>query len=103
MAGATLHPELGYHIAVHEFADVEPGLRNYCDVHVHDYDEINVFHTTSSLCVDVRLGEETVQVDAPATIFIPAGTPHAANVRSGTGFMMAILCDGEFRAVGPAD
>jgi hypothetical protein len=99
MAGAALNPDLHYHIAIHQFTDVEPAPREYCDVHVHDYDEINVFHTTSALRVAVRLGENTVQVEAPATVFIPAGTPHAANVISGTGFMVAILLDGEFRAV----
>jgi hypothetical protein len=99
MAGAALHPGLDYHIAIHQFTDVEPAPREYCEVHVHDYDEINVFHTTSALHVAVRLGEHTLQVEAPATVFIPAGTPHAANVTSGTGFMVAILLDGEFRAV----
>ena len=99
MAGAALHPELEFHIAIHQFSDVEPAQRDYCEVHVHEYDEVNVFHTTSSLRVAVRLGDDTIQVDAPATVFIPAGTPHAANVTSGTGFMVAILLDGEFRAV----
>lgn len=99
MAGAALHPGFECHIAIHQFSDVEPARRDYCEVHVHEYDEVNVFHTNSSLRVDVRLGENTIQVDAPATVFIPAGTPHAANVASGTGFMVAILLDGEFRAV----
>jgi hypothetical protein len=99
MANATLHPDLEFHIAIHQFSNVESARREYCDVHVHDYDEVNVFHTTSDLRVAVRLGDETIQVDAPATVFIPAGTPHSANVTSGSGFMVAILLDGEFRAV----
>jgi len=103
MSSAALHPNLNTHIAIHEFRDVEPGTREYCDVHVHDYDEINVFHTTSSLRVAVCLGDETIQVDAPATVYIPAGTPHSANVTSGSGLMIAILMDGEFRAVGGSD
>ncbi|MGE0704237.1 MAG: homocitrate synthase [Vicinamibacterales bacterium] len=99
MSSAALHPNLNTHIAIHQFTEVEPGTRDYCDVHVHDYDEINVFHTTSALRVAVCLGDETIQVDAPATVYIPAGTPHSANVTSGSGFMVAILMDGAFRAV----
>ncbi len=100
MASAALHPDIGTYIAVHQFSDVEPASRDYCEVHVHDYDEINVFYTDSELRVEVRLGEELIQVDAPATVFVPAGTPHAANVKSGTGIMVAILFGGTFKAVG---
>jgi hypothetical protein len=100
MAGAALDPAMKHYVAIHQFSDVAPGERHYCHVHVHDYDELNVFHSTSSLRVDVRLGDETIQVDAPATIFIPAGTPHAANVNTGSGFMVAILFEGVFEATG---
>ena len=103
MSGAALHPHLNTHIAIHQFTDVGPAARDYCDVHVHDYDEINVFHTTSALRVAVRLGDKTIQVDAPATVYIPAGTPHSANVTSGSGFMIAFLMDGAFRAVAGND
>lgn len=103
LASAAMNPELDAHIAIHQFSDVAPASRAYCDLHVHDCDEINVFHTTSALRVAVRLGEETLEVDAPASVFIPAGTPHAANVTSGSGFMVTILMDGVFRAVAPTD
>jgi hypothetical protein len=101
MASAALHPDLDCHIAIHQFSNVETARRDYCEVHIHEYDEINVFYATASgLHVAVQLDGETIQVDAPATVYIPAGTPHAANVISGTGFMVAILMDGQFRAVG---
>jgi hypothetical protein len=101
MASARLDPDLPCHIAVHEFSNVDAAPRDYCELHLHDYDEIEVFHSTSAagLRVAVRLGDETVEVEAPATVFIPAGTPHAANVIDGTGFMIAILQGGYFRAV----
>ncbi len=99
MASAALHPDLQCHIAIHQFSSVETAPRDYCDLHVHEYDEIDVFHTTSALRVAVRLGDDTHQVDAPATVFVPAGTPHALNVTSGSGFMIAFLMDGRFRAV----
>lgn len=98
MSGRELHPELGTFIAIHQFDGVEPAERGYCHLHVHPYDELNVFHTTSALRVAVRLDDETIEVDAPATVLIPAGVAHAANVIAGTGFMVAILLDGEYRA-----
>lgn len=99
MASTSLHPDFTYHIAIHQFSDVMPADRHYCDVHVHEFDELNVFHSTSDLRVAVRLGDETIEVTAPATVFIPAGTPHAANVISGSGTMTAILMSGTLRAV----
>ena len=105
MASASLDGQLRHHIAIHEFSGVTPANRSYCDLHVHDYDEIDVFHSTAGggLRVAVQLGDETIEVEAPSTVFIPAGTPHAANVIAGTGFMIAILEDGHFRATRAAE
>lgn len=93
-----MDPAVGVYIAVHQYSDVVPESREYCRPHVHDHDEINVFHSTALLEVEVVLGEETVLVEAPATVFIPAGVRHAANVRSGSGFMVAILLAGDYHA-----
>ena len=98
MASKALHPQFGMYVAVHEFRDVEPAARAYCTPHVHDHDELNIFHSATGLTVELLLGEETVTVEAPATILIPAGTPHSANVRSGSGTMTAILFAGEYQA-----
>jgi hypothetical protein len=99
MASAAIDPEVRCHIAIHQFSEVAPADRAYCDPHVHEFDEINVFHSVSLLRVAVQLGNDTIQIDAPSTVFIPAGTTHAANVTSGSGFMIAILLNGEFCAV----
>ena len=98
MAGAALSPDLNCHIAVHEFTDVAEASREYCDPHVHEFDEINVFHSSTGLRVALTLGDDTTDIEAPATVFIPAGTPHAANVISGSGVMVAFLLSGQFRA-----
>lgn len=101
MAGGDPHAALPVFVALHEFASVEAGSRSYCEPHVHDFDEINVLYTSSSLQVDLRLGDEVVTVDAPATVYIPAGLPHSANVRSGEGVLVAVLLSGEYRASAP--
>lgn len=102
MASEALAPDMACFVALHQFSDVPAADRHYCQVHVHDYDEINIFHTNDALRVTVQLDDETIDVDAPATVFIPAGTRHAANVNSGTGFMVAVLFDGAFRATSGA-
>jgi hypothetical protein len=101
MASGEGEPALPVFVALHEFSAVEEASRAYCQPHVHDFDEINVLHTSSSLRVDLLLGDEVVTVDAPATVFIPAGLPHSANVRSGEGVLVAILLSGEYRATAP--
>ena len=97
-ASKAMDQRVATYIAIHEFSDVAPESRGYCRPHSHDYDEINLFHTASALRVDLLLGAETVRLDAPATVFIPAGLRHAANVHSGDGFLVAILGGGEYRA-----
>jgi uncharacterized protein YjlB len=103
LASEAMAPGSGVFIALHEFSGVEPARRDYCRPHRHDHDEINVFHTTSHLEVEVDLDGETVVLEAPATVLIPAGVRHSANVRSGSGFMVAILLDGDYRATDGAD
>ena len=103
MASQRLDPRVGVHIALHEMNDVEPATRSYCAPHVHDCDELNIFHTTSTLEVEVRLDDAVHLVKAPASVVIPAGTVHAANVRSGSGFMVVVLLEGRYRATAASD
>lgn len=90
MAGADVHPGGDTHIAVHRVSATEQA-RAYCDVHVHRSPEFNLLLPITELTYDVTLGDEHFVVEAPASIHIPAGTPHSANVRSGTGFFVAIV------------
>jgi uncharacterized protein YjlB len=98
LASASMDPAANVHVALHEFSGVAPAHREYCQPHVHERDEINVLHTTSQLLVEYTLDGETTLVEAPATVLIPAGVQHCANVRSGSGFMVVVLLDGEYRA-----
>lgn len=98
LASASMDPAANVHVAVHEFSGVAPAHRGYCQPHVHERDEINVLHTTGSLAVEYVLDGETTLVEAPATVLIPARVRHSANVRSGSGFMVVVLLDGEYRA-----
>lgn len=91
MSGAEVHPDAGTHVAVHRMDAVREASRDYCDVHVHTVAELNLFLPVTELTYDVVLGEEAYEIEGPASVFIPAGLPHSANVRSGTGFFVAII------------
>ena len=91
LAGAGVHEGLGKHIVSHEIRNVPPERRSYCEPHVHDCDEINILLSDSHLAYEIRLGGEVFVVHAPATIRIPAGVVHSANVIEGSGYFIAII------------
>ena len=53
------------------------------DLHTHDVDEIYLV-VTPGLRFDVETDEGTVEVSSPASVRIPAGTPHRFLVREAT-------------------
>lgn len=98
LAGAGVHENLGKHIVSHEIYNVPAARRSYCEPHVHDCDEINILLSESYLSYEIRLGDEVFVVNAPATIRIPAGVVHSANVIEGTGFYIAIVDTANYKA-----
>ena len=91
MAGADVLPEARTHVAVHRFDAVPAARRDYCEPHVHTVPELNLVLPVDALRVEIVLGEERHDVEGPASIFIPPGLAHSANVLRGTGFFVAIL------------
>lgn len=63
--------------------------------HRHDVSQTYVFISEDgSLCIEVLLGDRTEVVQAPATVFIPAGLEHALRLLSGTGTVISIVRSG---------
>ena len=91
LSDADVHPAARTHVAVHRVNAVLDADRDYCDVHEHTVPELNLFLPVTDLVYDITLGEETYEVYGPASVFIPPGLAHSANVRSGTGFFVAIV------------
>jgi mannose-6-phosphate isomerase-like protein (cupin superfamily) len=58
------------------YSEIEPGAGAPLHVH-HDVDEVFVVVAGA---MEVRLGDETVLVEADHTVAIPAGTPHSFRV-----------------------
>jgi len=103
LAGAGVHESIRKHIVCHEIRDVPGEHRSYCEPHVHDCDEINILLSDSHLSYEIRLGDEVFVVSAPATIHIPAGVVHSANVIEGSGFYIALVETDNYKAsIGPA-
>jgi hypothetical protein len=89
MSGAELHRESQTHVAVHFMSDVQRLSRAYCDVHEHTVPELNLILPVTELTYEIVLGDERYDVSGPSSVYIPAGTPHSANVKAGTGFFVA--------------
>lgn len=91
MAGTDVLPQVKKHLVAHELRQVSAEFRSYCEPHAHDCMEINILLSMSRLVYEIRLADEVYIVEAPATIYIPAGLIHSANVIEGTGFFLAML------------
>jgi hypothetical protein len=91
LAGPAVHPSLAKHIVAHEIHSVSAARRRYSELHVHDCPEVNILLSLTRLVFEIRLADDVYVVEAPATIHIPAGVPHSANVIEGSGFYLAAL------------
>ncbi|WP_426574529.1 hypothetical protein [Aquihabitans sp. McL0605] len=80
------------HVMVHHIDGVATDEhRDYCDAHVHPFAELNlVLGEPGALTYEIVLADETIVVSSPSTVWIPAGVPHSANLRSGTGTFVAV-------------
>ncbi len=92
MAGKALNNNSQKHIAVHEIRDKLPAeIRNNSVPHAHNCDEWNLILSFDHLLFRIMLEDEVYEVEAPASIYIPKGLVHSANVIEGQGFYIAIL------------
>jgi len=98
LAGGGVHEELGRRVVAHELIEVGAAPRRYCEPHMHDCAELNVLLSTSRLVYEIRLGDDVYEVEAPASIHIPAGLLHSANVISGSGFFIAMIDTSDYVA-----
>jgi hypothetical protein len=98
LSGTSIHEGLGRRIVVHELREVRAEERHYCDPHFHDFAEVNILLSMTRLVYEIRLGDDTYVVEAPASIHIPAGLVHSGNVIEGSGFFIALLDTAEYSA-----
>lgn len=79
------------HLAIHQVSCDLPNTLMYTEPHWHDVAELNVIMSDEhDLEYLIQLGEEEYHVKSNASIWIPAGVMHAANVIRGNGYFVAL-------------
>ncbi|WP_223204990.1 cupin domain-containing protein [Gordonia jinghuaiqii] len=101
LAGGDIFPQAEKRVVAHEMRAVSAASRDYCEPHVHDCPEINILLSMDHLVYEITLGDEVYEVEAPASIYIPAGLTHSANVIEGSGFFIAIIETADYVAKPP--
>ena len=99
MLDKTLIPESDVHVAVHFIKDLPKEMPKYSELHKHECDEINlILSEDDKLFYKVQFEDEIYEVSSPATIFIPKGVKHSAEVLSGKGIFVCIVLEGDYNA-----
>lgn len=80
------------HVGIHQVAaGSTPDPGDYSAPHHHEaQDEINILISDHQLTYRLTFDDETYEVEAPATVWIPAGVNHSANVISGRGTFVCL-------------
>ena len=79
-------------LGVHCVAPTEQAPEEYSRLHTHTTPELNILISAegSKLNYSIRLGDETYTVSSPASVWIPAGLEHSANLLSGQGYFICL-------------
>lgn len=84
-----LKPEANFYTVVRSVADVKPSQANYVEKHTHNCDTqhiaIGAGPELTGLKIEFTIGDETVVVESPVGVNIPAGTPHTQRIIEGSG------------------
>lgn len=92
--------EKGLKIVVHVINKATKKNRNYCELHRHNYDEINLIlsEKKGKLIYRIQIEDEVYIVKSPASVYIPKGLRHSANVISGEGIFVADIFMSPYKA-----
>ncbi len=99
MLGKTRIPESKIHTAVHFVDANEKTMPQYSKLHKHNADEVNlILSEDEKLTYEIQLANEIYKVSSPATIFIPKGLEHRAQVLSGKGIFVCIIMSNNYKS-----
>lgn len=99
MLDKTSIPESNAHIAVHFIKNLPKKIPKYSQLHKHECDEVNlILSEDDKLTYKIQFEDEVYEVTSPATIFIPKGVRHSAEVLSGKGIFVCIVLTGDYKA-----
>ena len=87
-------PGFPLHVAIHQVTQVQDLPNDLVQPHQHAVPELNILMSpTNNLEYNIQLGDEQYLVQAPCTIWVPAGVMHAANVVRGSGYFVCVILD----------
>lgn len=99
MLGKNKIPQSKIHTAVHFVNANENKISQYSELHRHNANEINlIISEDEKLTYEIQLGDEKYIVSSPATIFIPKGVKHSAEVKSGKGIFVCIILSNNYKS-----
>lgn len=92
-------PESKIHTAIHFVNADGRKIPKYSELHKHNADEINlILSEDKKLKYEIQLGDEIYKVTSPATVFIPKGLDHRAEVISGKGIFVCIIMSNNYKS-----
>lgn len=99
MLGKNKIPQSKIHTAVHFVNAHENKISRYSKLHRHNANEINlILSEDEKLTYKIQLEDEKYTVSSPATIFIPKGIKHSAEVISGKGIFVCIILSNKYKS-----
>ena len=97
MLSQKIIPESKIHTAVHFVNVSDKKISKYSFLHKHDVDEVNlILSQDDKLIYEIQLNDEIYKVSSPATIFIPKGVNHRADVISGKGIFVCLILSNKY-------
>jgi len=99
MLSKKLIPKSNTHIAVHFINSKSKKIRDYSELHKHNFDELNLILSESGkLTYEIQMEDEIYKVSSPSTVFIPKGIKHKAKVISGKGIFVCIILSSNYKS-----
>ncbi len=99
MLNSAMVPDCNTRISVHQVSDLPDEITPYCELHKHDFDEINlIISEDDHLVYRIQMEDEVFVVHSPASVFIPKGVRHSSEVISGKGSFICITLQGKYAA-----
>ena len=91
-------PGSNYHIAAHLITKLPKKIQPYAFPHAHNCDEINLLLSESKIVYRIKMGDEEYIVSSPATVYIPRGVIHSAEVIKGKGVFIVIIMSKTYKS-----
>ena len=99
---SSLHESAPVYVAVRKVDELVDFSREYVEPHVHDVDSLYLFigvgRDLAGLRAIVTVEDRDYAIEAPTTVFIPAGLKHYYRLTSGSGLFLSMVLSGDYNS-----